>query len=63
MLAMRGAVNTAPDIRAVVMVVAAITAAVVITEEQFNREMMFDLQFRDDHGPNPLVTQRDEQNH
>jgi hypothetical protein len=44
MLAMRGAVNTAPDIRAVVIVVAAITAAVVTTGEQFNREMMFELQ-------------------
>ena len=53
---MKGAVNTAPDIRAVVMVVAPITGAAVITEEQFNRELMFELQLRDDHGPNPSVT-------
>jgi hypothetical protein len=49
-------VNTAPDMWAVVMVVAAITGAVVITEEQFDPEMTFELQLRDDHGPKPSVT-------
>jgi hypothetical protein len=56
-LVMRGAVNTTPDIRAGGMA-AAITAAVVIAEKQFDWEMMFELQLRVDHGPNPSVTPR-----